>query len=155
MYSLILSPGFGAFDELLKRSVLALTFAPGSATTTSRSMFLIIISCWAYIGVPLMAVSRRARLDRSRTLRCRALDGAKPRQIVPLCHHTGIAAGGARRPCLSVIQSLFTFDVVSVMTSGRAGGRKLGVFGYFMYSVTFSRQPNSAMALRLPLSSFS
>ena len=138
MYSLILSPGFGAFDQALRAIGLGAFVRTWLGDYNITLYVLIIIGCWAYIGVPLMLFHAGLGSIDPELFDAARLDGAKPSQIVRYVVVPGLRPVVLVVTMLSVIQSLRTFDVVSVMTSGGPAGGS-SVLGYFMYSVTFSR----------------
>jgi len=118
MYSLILSPGFGAFDELLKALGLGAYIRTCSATTTSRSMSSSSSAAGLYRRAADAVFTPGSARSIPNSSMPRGSTAPSPDRSCAYVNHTGIAAGGARRHMLSVIQSLRTFDVVSVMTSG-------------------------------------
>ena len=138
MYSLILSPGFGAFDQVLRAVGLGGLVRTWLGDYHITLYVLILIDCWAYIGVPLMLFHAGLGAIDPNLVDAARLDGASSPQIVRHVIVPGLRPVVLIVTMLSVIHSLRTFDVVSVMTRGGPGGGTT-VLGYFMYSVSFSR----------------
>jgi ABC-type sugar transport system permease subunit len=138
MYSLILSPGFGAFDQVLRAVGLGGLVRTWLGDYNVTLYVLILIDCWAYTGVPLMLFHAGLGAIDPELFDAARLDGANNLQIIRHVIVPGLRPVVLIVTMLSIIHSLRTFDVVSVMTRGGPGGGT-SVLGYFMYSVTFSR----------------
>ena len=138
MFSLILSPGFGIVDEALRAVGLEALIRPWLGDYDITLYVLILIDAWAYLGIPLMLFHAGLAAIDSELFDAARVDGANEWQ---LAWHVTLPS---LRPVilivtmLSVIQSLKTFDLVSVMTGGGpAGGTS--VLGHFMYVISFRR----------------
>jgi ABC-type sugar transport system permease subunit len=138
MFSLILSPGFGAVDQALQGLRLGFLIRPWLGDYDVTLYILVLIDSWAYLGVPLMLFhAGLGGLDREQFDAAR-LDGANGWQVARYIIVPGLRPVAGVVGLLSIIHSLKAFDVVSVMTrGGPAGGSD--VLGYYMYNISFWR----------------
>lgn len=138
MFSLILSPGFGALDLLLKSLGLDFLIRPWLGDYDTTLYVLILIDAWAYLGIPLMLFHAGIASIDPALFEAARLDGANERQIAWHVTVPSLKPQFLIVTMLSVIHSLKTFDIVAAMTAGGpAGGTS--VLGYFMYTVAFRR----------------
>lgn len=138
MFSLILSPNFGAVDQLLKALGLGFLIRPWLGDFDVTLYVLILIDAWAYLGIPLMLFHAGIASIDPALYEAARLDGANERQIAWHVTVPSLKPQFLIVTMLSVIHSLKTFDIVSVMTGGGPAGGS-SVLGYFMYTVAFRR----------------
>jgi len=138
MFSLILSPNFGALDEVLRAVGLERLIVPWLGDYDVTLYVLILIDVWAYIGIPLMLFHAGLAAIDKEMFEAARIDGVGEWQIVRHIVIPSLKPQFLIVTMLSVIHSLKTFDIVSVMTGGGPAGGTY-VLGYFMYTVSFRR----------------
>ncbi|MBU1175734.1 MAG: sugar ABC transporter permease [Alphaproteobacteria bacterium] len=138
MFSLILSPGFGVLDALLRGVGLEGLIRTWLGDYDITIYVLIIIDAWAYLGIPLMMFHAGLSAINTELFDAARVDGASEWQLAWHVTLPSLKPVILIVTMLSVIQSLKTFDLVSVMTGGGpAGGTS--VLGHYMYVISFRR----------------
>jgi multiple sugar transport system permease protein/raffinose/stachyose/melibiose transport system permease protein len=138
MFSLILAPGFGAFDQFLKMIGLGVLIRPWLGDYHIALYIMILIDAWAYLGIPLMLFHAGLGGIDNDLYEAARLDGANEWQVAWHVMVPGLRPIMLMVAMLSAINSLKTFDLVSAMTGGGPAGGTT-VLGWFMYQVSFRR----------------
>jgi len=136
MFSLILSPSFGALNTLFNSIGLQFLAQDWLGNSKLALYTLIFVFSWGYIGLPMIMFYAGISGIPEELYEAAALEGIGAFQNLRYITLPLLGPVTTMTIMLTVINSLRAFDLVMVMTYGGPFGQTT-VLGYFMYLETF------------------